>query len=111
MEPARVRPPPRSQPQPEPEQEPRFLSVPPDPDSALRPLRRSSVGLYGFAILLSIAAVGIGGYAWQLLNETEKLKGDVACLEQVKSQSEQRVAQMEQQIGEQLKRAAETSTE
>jgi chemotaxis protein MotB len=111
MEPARVRPPPRSQPQPEPEQEPRFLSVPPDPDSDLRPLRRSSVGLYVFAILLSIAAVGIGGYAWQLLNETEKLKSDVAGLEQVKSQTEQRVAQLVRQSGEQQKLAAETSTE
>jgi Tfp pilus assembly protein PilO len=67
--------------------------------------------LYVFAILLSIAAVGVGGYAWQLLSETEKLKSDVAGLEQVKNETQARVALLVQQSGEQQKQAAATTSE
>jgi chemotaxis protein MotB len=102
MDPARARP----QYNPPPDE---FLQL--EPESDQRPLRRSSVGIYVFAVLLSVAAVGIGAYAWQLLNETEKLKGDVAGLEQVRQETQQRVAQLIEKNGEQEKLAALTTSE
>jgi chemotaxis protein MotB len=96
----------RSQSNPPPDE---FLQL--EPESDLRPLRRSSVGIYVFAVLLSVAAVGIGAYAWRLLSETERLKGDVAGLEQVRQETQQRVAQLIEKSGEQEKLAAATSSE
>ena len=102
MTPARVRP----KPEPTPDE---YLQL--EPDSDERPLRRSNAGVYVFAILLSLAAVGLGAYAWQLLNETQKLKGDVAGLEQVRQQTQQQVAQLIQKNGEQEQRGAQTASE
>jgi chemotaxis protein MotB len=96
----------RQQPDPPPDE---FLQL--EPESDQQPLRRSNVGVYVFAILLSIAAVGLGAYAWQLLSETEKLKGDVAGLEQVRQETQQRVAVLLQKNSEQEKRGQETSSE
>ena len=96
----------RQQPDPPPDE---FLQL--EPESDLQPLRRSNVGVYVFAILLSIAAVGLGAYAWQLLSETEKLKGDVAGLEQVRQETQQRVALLIQKNSEQEKRGQETTSE
>lgn len=102
MDPARA----HSQPDPPPDE---FLQL--EPDSDLRPLRRSNVGVYVFAIVLSVAAVGLGAYAWQLLSETEKLKGDVAGLEQVRQETQQRVAQLEKKSGEQQQLSEQTTSE
>jgi len=102
MTPARA----RKQPEPPPDE---FLQL--EPESDLQPLRRSNVGVYVFAILLSLAAVGLGAYAWQLLSETEKLKGDVAGLEQVRQETQARVALLLQKNGEQEKQKQETQSE
>jgi chemotaxis protein MotB len=102
MTPARA----RKQPEPPTDE---FLQL--EPESDLQPLRRSNVGVYVFAILLSLAAVGLGAYAWQLLRETEKLKGDVAGLEQVRQETQARVALLLQKNGEQEKQKQETQSE
>lgn len=103
MEPARVPPPSRRQPEPD------LLDLEPENDVA--PRSRSNAGLYILAVLLSVTAVGLGGYAWQLWSETEKLKTDVAGLEQGKNDAEQRVAQLEQENGEQKKTSEQTAGE
>ncbi|HVZ31487.1 MAG TPA: OmpA family protein [Polyangiaceae bacterium] len=102
MEPARARP--EAEPSPE-----EFLQL--EPESDLRPLRRSSVGLYVLISLLGMAAVGIGAYAWQLSHETEKLKGDVARLEQVREETQQQLTLLLEKSGQEEKRASETSSE
>ena len=96
----------RQQPDPPPDE---YLQL--EPDDEPRPSRRSNVGVYVFAILLSLAAVGLGAYAWQLVSETEKLKGDVAGLEQVRQETQRRVALLTQKNGEQEKRSQETTSE
>jgi chemotaxis protein MotB len=101
MEPARA----RHQPDPPPDE---FLQIEPESDERSR---RSNVGVYVFALLLSVAAVGLGAYAWQLLNETHKLERDVAGLEQVRQEAQQRVAQLEKKSGEQEQRSAQTTSE
>ena len=81
------------------------------PESELRPARRSNLGLYGLAMLLSGAAGGLGIYAWQLVNEKEQLKSDVAKLEQVRDEKQARVTQLVQQKGEQEARSAQADAE
>jgi chemotaxis protein MotB len=76
------------------------------PESELRTARRSNLGLYGLAMLLTGAAAGLGIYAWQLVNEKEQLRSDVAKLEQVRDQTEARVAQLVQQNDESQARSA-----
>lgn len=103
MEPARVPPPSRRQPEPD------LLEL--EPENDVTPRSRSNAGVYVLAVLLSVAAVGLGGYAWQLWTETEKLKTDVAGLEQVKNEAQQRVAQLVQENGEQKKTSEQTAGE
>ena len=103
MEPARVPPPSRRQPEPD------LLEL--EPENDVTPRSRSNAGLYILAVLLSVTAVGLAGYAWQLWNETEKLKTDVAGLEQGKNEAEQRVAQLVQENGEQKKTSEQTAGE
>ncbi len=103
MEPARVPPPSHRQPEPD------LLEL--EPENDVTPRSRSNAGVYILAVLLSVTAVGLGGYAWQLWNETEKLKTDVAGLEQVKNEAEQRVAQLVQENGEQKKTSEQTAGE
>jgi chemotaxis protein MotB len=103
MEPARVPPPSRRQPEAD------LLDL--EPENDITPRSRSNAGLYILAVLLSGAALGLGGYAWQLWSETEKLKTDVAGLEQVKQEAQQRVAQLVQENGEQKKTSEQTAGE
>ena len=90
-----------------------FVHEPPlghEPESEFRP-RRSNVGLYVLAMLLSGAAAGLGIYAWQLVNEKEQLKSDVAKLEQVRDETQARVAQLVQQNDENQARSAQSDAE
>jgi chemotaxis protein MotB len=96
----------RQQPEPPPDE---FLQL--EPENDLPPLRRSNVGVYVLAALLSIAAVGLGAYSWQLLNQTQRLEGDVAGLEQVRQETQQRVALLIQKNGEQEQRSQQTTGE
>lgn len=107
MEPARVPPPSRRQ--PESAEQAELLDL--DPENDVQPRSRSNAGVYILAVLLSVAAVGLGGYAWQLWNEAEKLKTDVAGLEQVKNEAQQRVAQLVQENGDQKKSSEQTAGE
>ena len=70
------------------------------PESELRTARRSNLGLYVLATLLSGAAGGLGIYAWQLLSEKEQLKSDVAQLTVARDETQARVAQLVQQNDE-----------
>jgi chemotaxis protein MotB len=91
-----------------------LLELEPDqlsPDNDVMPRSRSNAGVYILAVLLSVAAVGLGGYAWQLWGETEKLKTDVAGLEQVKNEAQQRVAQLVKESGDQKKSSELTAGE
>jgi chemotaxis protein MotB len=81
------------------------------PESELRAARRSSLGLYVLAALLSGAAAGLGIYAWLLVNEKDQLKSDVLELEQVRDETQARVALLVQQTGEQEARSAQADTE
>jgi chemotaxis protein MotB len=81
------------------------------PESELRAARRSSLGLYVLALLLSGAAAGLGIYAWLLVNEKDQLKSDVLELEQVRDETQARVALLVQQTGEQEARSAQADTE
>jgi chemotaxis protein MotB len=81
------------------------------PESELRTARRSSLGLYVLAALLSSTAAGLGIYAWQLVNEKDQLKSDVLELEQVRDETQARVALLVQQTGEQEVRSAQADTE
>jgi chemotaxis protein MotB len=81
------------------------------PESELRAARRSSLGLYVLALLLSGAAAGLGIYAWQLVNEKETLLDNVSKLEQVRDEASARVAQLVQQTGEQEIRSVQADTE
>ena len=84
--------------------EPEFLDVP-EPRSRSRP--RSSAGLFVLAMLLSGVAAGLGVYAWQLVNEKQQLKEDVAKLEQVRDEAPGRVALLVEQNDQQQARSAE----
>ena len=82
-----------------------------EPRSQLVAGRRSNLGLYALALLLSGAAAGLGAYAWQLMNEKAQLKSDVARLEQVRDETQARVAQLVQQNGEQEARSLQADSE
>lgn len=71
-----------------------FELEPQAPGSELRSGRRSNLGLYALATLLCAVAGGLGIYAWQLLNEKDQLKGDVAKLEQVRDETQARATQL-----------------
>ena len=91
-----------------------FVPEPPlghDPESEFRTARRSNLGLFVLAMLLSGAAAGLGIYAWQLVNEKEQLKSDVAKLEQVRDETQARVAQLVQQSDADKARSAQSDTE
>lgn len=88
--------------------EPEFLDVP-EPRSRSRP--RSSAGLFVLAMLLSGVAAGLGVYAWQLVNEKQQLKEDVAKLEQVRDEAQGRVALLVEQNDQQQARSAEADKE
>ena len=90
-----------------------FVHEPPlghEPESEFRP-RRSNVGLYVLAMLLSGAAAGLGIYAWQLVSEKEQLKSDVAKLEQVRDETQARVAQLVQQNDESQARSVQSDAD
>src|SRR5690349_12559249 len=80
-------------------------------ESELRRTRRSNLGLYVFAMVLSGAAAGLGIYAWHLVNEKEQLRSDVAKLVQVRDETQARVAQLVQESGEQQARTAQSDAE
>jgi chemotaxis protein MotB len=88
-----------------------LLQVEPEPESDLRPRRRRGAGVFVLSILLSGVALGLGGYAWQLLNQKQKLESDVAGLQQVKQAAEQRVAQLVQENGQEQARSSQASSE
>jgi chemotaxis protein MotB len=81
------------------------------PDSRRRPRRRGGAGVYVFAVLLSGAAVGLGVYAWRLLNETQKLKSDVAGLTESRDDAQRRVAKLVEENGQEQTRSAQATTE
>jgi chemotaxis protein MotB len=76
-----------------------------------RSRRRSGVGLFVLAMLLSGVAAGLGIYAWQLVNEKQQLKTDVAKLEQVRDEAQVRVAQLVEQSGQEQARMAQADSE
>src|SRR5262245_39624347 len=80
-------------------------------DSRLRPRRRGGAGVYVFAVLLTGAAVGLGAYAWRLLNETQKLKSDVAGLTESRDQAQQRVAKLVEENSQEQARSAQATTQ
>ncbi len=82
-----------------------------EPVAMPRQRRRTSGGVYAFAVVLSLFAMGLGGYAWRLLNETEKLKGAVATLEQGKKEAQARVTELVLQNGEQQQRSEQAAGE
>ena len=82
-----------------------------DTESGPRALGRSGAGLFVLAMLLCGLAAGLGVYAWQLVNEKQQLKSDVAKLEQVRDETAGRVAQLVQQNLEEQARVAQQGTE
>jgi chemotaxis protein MotB len=103
-------------PAPQRQPEPELLELDPEPeplqpDSELRPRRRPGAGVFVFAIGLSLVAMGLGGYAWQLVNDKEKLALDVAGLEQGRKEAEQRVARLVAESTEQQVRSSQASNE
>jgi len=88
-----------------------LLQADPEPESDLRPRRRPGAGVFVLSILLSGVAIGLGGYAWQLLNQKQKLESDVAGLVQVKQAAEQRVAQLVQENGQEQARSSQATSE
>ena len=84
---------------------------PGEPNSRRQPRRRGGAGVYVFALLLSGAAVGLGVYAWRLLNETQKLKSDVAGLTESRDQAQQRVAKLVEENGQEQARSAHATSE
>ena len=90
-----------------------FVHEPPlvhEPESEFRP-RRSNLGLYVLSMLLSGAAAGLGIYAWQLVNEKDQLKSDVAKLEHVRDETQARVAQLVAQNDESQARSVQSDAE
>jgi chemotaxis protein MotB len=85
--------------------------APRQPDSRLRPRRRGGAGVYVFAVLLSGAAVGLGVYAWRLLNQTQQLKSDVAGLTQSRDEAQRRVAKLVEEHGQEQARSAHATGE
>jgi chemotaxis protein MotB len=76
-----------------------------------RSRRRSTVGLFVLAMLLSGVATGLGIYAWTLVSEKRQLKSDVAKLEQVRDEAQVRVAQLVEQNGQEQARTAQADGE
>lgn len=77
----------------------------------LRPRRHSGASVYIVAAVLSAVAVALGVYAWQLVSEKQKLTQDLAGLEHVKAEAEQRVAQLVAQNSEEQVRSAQAGGE
>lgn len=93
-----------------------YAPIEPDPDpedarSEQRKRRRSGPGIYVVSVLLSGAAIALGAYAWQLLEQREKLESDVAGLVRVRDQAEQRVAQLVAEHGQEQARSIQATTE
>jgi chemotaxis protein MotB len=80
-------------------------------DTEPRARRRSAVGLFVLAMLLSGVAAGLGIYAWTLVSEKRQLKSDVAKLEQVRDEAQVRVAQLVEQNGQEQARTAQADSE
>jgi chemotaxis protein MotB len=80
-----------------------------EPDSAVR--RRPTVIVFAAAAVLSVLAVALGGYAWQLLKQKQKLESDVAGLEQVRSAANERVAKLVEENGQQQTRSEQAASE
>ncbi len=75
-----------------------------DPELSLRP-ERSGRGVFFLAAALSLAALGLGAYAFQLLSERRKLQEDVAVLTTEKTEVEERVVTL---VAEQKQTKGET---
>jgi len=107
--------PPASQPS-RPPQQYESVEIEPDsqliePDSDVRDRRRPSVIVFAAAAALSVLALVLGAYAWQLLKQKQKLEGDVAGLEQVRNQAQERVAKLVEENGQQQARSQQAASE
>jgi chemotaxis protein MotB len=108
--------PPASQPSRDPREPSQYESVEIEPDSPLMEpdsevRRRPSIIVFVAAAGLSVLALALGGYAWQLMKQKQKLESDVAGLEQVRNEAQQRVAKLVEENGQQQTRSEQAAGE
>ena len=82
-----------------------------EPESDVRDRRRAGVAVFAIAGVLCLVAVGLSGYAWQLLKQKEKLQSDVAGLEQSRDEAQKRVATLVEENGQEQTRSQKATTE
>ncbi len=69
------------------------------------------MAVFAVAALLCLVAVGLSGYAWQLLKQKEKLQSDVAGLEHSRDEAQKRVAALVEENGQEQTRSLKATTE
>ena len=82
-----------------------------EPESEVRDRRRAGLAVFAIAGVLCLVAVGLSGYAWQLLKQKEKLQSEVVGLEQSRAEAQQRVAKLVEESGQEQARSLKATTE
>lgn len=102
----------------QPSQPPQYESVEIEPDSQImepesdvRERRGPSGVVFAAAAILSVLALALGAYAWQLLKQKQRLESDVAGLEQVRTEAQERVAKLVEENGREQTRSQQTASE